>query len=113
MKLIDIRSTLDPHGKNRLRALLGARLESMLSVAKVNELYAGMDFCSGPERNFFQTSLQGLGVEYEIPVEEMNKIPVSGPLVVVANHPFGAIEGLVLGDILTRARQDARVYSAL
>lgn len=109
MKLIDIRGTLDPHGKNRLRALLGARLESMLSVAKVNELYAGMDFCSGPERNFFQTSLQGLGVEYEFPVEEMNKIPVSGPLVVVANHPFGAVEGLVLGDILTRARQDARL----
>jgi putative hemolysin len=39
------------------------------------------------------------------------RIPTSGPLVVVANHPFGGIEGLILAAILERVRPDVRVMA--
>jgi putative hemolysin len=36
-------------------------------------------------------------------------IPGDGPLVVVANHPFGALDGLVMLDLLCRVRPDVKL----
>ncbi|MCE5271179.1 lysophospholipid acyltransferase family protein [bacterium] len=108
MKLIDIRGALDPRGTNRVRAILGSRLESILAVSRLNDIYTGLDL-SAPERSFFRSSLEFMGVDYDISPEDLEKIPAAGPLLVVANHPFGGIEGLVLGDILTRRRQDTKL----
>jgi putative hemolysin len=48
-------------------------------------------------------------IGYEVSDEDRKKIPASGPVIIVANHPFGAAEGVVLGDLLTRVRPDARL----
>jgi hypothetical protein len=40
---------------------------------------------------------------------DLAKIPVQGPLVVVANHPFGAIEGIIAGSLLLNIRTDVRI----
>lgn len=108
MKLIDIRGALDPRGTNRVRAILGSRLESILAVSQINDIYSSLEM-SAPERSFFRSSLEFMGVDYDISPEDLEKIPAAGPLLVVANHPFGGIEGLVLGDILTRRRQDTKI----
>ena len=55
--------------------------------------------------------MRGLGVDYDLAPEDLAKIPANGPLVVVANHPFGAVDGLILGDILTQARPDFRLMA--
>ena len=47
-------------------------------------------------------------LDVSVRVEGAN-IPASGPLVVVANHPFGALDGLALLDILGRVRPDVRL----
>jgi putative hemolysin len=39
------------------------------------------------------------------------RIPTSGPTIVVANHPFGAIEGMVLTELLSRVRPDVRTMA--
>ncbi len=46
---------------------------------------------------------------YLVRSEDLAKIPTHGPLVVVANHPFGGIEGIVLGDLLQRIRPDTKI----
>jgi putative hemolysin len=55
--------------------------------------------------------LHGLEIKVEIDTADLAKIPKSGPLVVVANHPFGLLDGLVLQDILQRARPDIKLLA--
>jgi len=55
------------------------------------------------------TALQLLDVRYTVSDIDRARIPVRGPLVVVANHPFGAVEGLILGDLLNSVRSDVKI----
>jgi putative hemolysin len=90
--------------------LLEQPIERFLSLDALNRLYSGMSPVAG-DRSYFATALRGLGVDYDLAPEDVAKIPVSGPLVIVANHPFGAVDGLILGDILTQVRPDFRLMA--
>jgi putative hemolysin len=54
------------------------------------------------------TALQDVGIRWECAPEDIEKIPASGPAMLTANHPFGLIEGPILGDIVARVRPDFR-----
>lgn len=58
---------------------------------------------------FFSRALRELRIEVDVDGSDRHRIPELGPLVVVANHPFGAIDGLALLDVLSQARPDVRV----
>lgn len=45
---------------------------------------------------FFRQALDVMGIEVKTPPEQIAKIPATGPLVVVANHPHGLVDGLVI-----------------
>jgi len=65
---------------------------------------------SRPEgSNFFDATLEKLGVTYEVAPEELARIPKTGPVLCVANHPFGCVDGIVLGSMLASVRPDARL----
>ncbi len=55
--------------------------------------------------------LQALGATYHVLASDQAKVPSQGPLVVVANHPFGAIEGMVIASILLKAREDTKIMA--
>ncbi len=63
-----------------------------------------------PERGdaFFDALLRNLNIGYDCPPEDLARLPATGPLLVVANHPFGLVEGIVLGAILSKIRPDFR-----
>jgi putative hemolysin len=56
----------------------------------------------------FARFLEGLDVRWRCSPEDMARIPRSGPVVVVANHPFGLVEGMTLGALLGQVRTDAK-----
>lgn len=96
---------------NRLlrNLLLPARpvLEWLLGFPGLNETHraaCAMD----PALPFADRTLQVLGVSYAVADEERALIPTKGPVVVVSNHPFGGIEGIVLLSLLRSIRPDAR-----
>src|SRR4051794_23591021 len=72
--------------------------------------------------NIYQTELRGsvdfwdaamrlmrLSVEYD-PMK-LDALPRSGPLMIVANHPFGLIDGLLIGHLANRVRRDFKVLT--
>ena len=84
-------------------------LERLLGVKRCRELYA--DIADQAPERFADVALERLGVKFEPSPEEMARIPAAGPLVVVANHPFGGIEGLMLIALLRRVRSDVKVMA--
>lgn len=55
-------------------------------------------------RCFWDVMLTRYGVSLDLISGSLADIPAKGPLVVVANHPFGILDGLVMGHILSKRR---------
>ena len=67
----------------------------------------------GPARGeeFWQRTLDVMGIDLKTPAEQIARIPKDGPLVVVANHPHGLVDGLVMGRLVACARQDFKILT--
>jgi putative hemolysin len=93
----------------RTRALLSplaGLLARAVGLSTLNRLYQRVPRNRQP---FWDAALETLGVRDDIDEAEISRIPRSGPLVVVANHPFGGVEGLILMSALARVRPDAKL----
>jgi putative hemolysin len=64
-----------------------------------------------PARPFPARALEALGVDLRVDARELTRVPREGPVLVVANHPTGFLDGLVLLEVLGRVRPDARVLA--
>ena len=81
----------------------------VLGFNKINRLYSpSADLYN---QQFTEHMLNIYGTTYDSNDSELNAIPKEGPFIVVANHPFGAIEGLILYDAISRIRPDFKVMA--
>lgn len=65
-----------------------------------------------PEGNaFWAQALDVMRIRLDTPAEEIARIPATGPLVVVANHPHGLVDGMVLAELVGRVRTDYRILT--
>ena len=85
-------------------------VESLLQLDELAGLYGDLqsDSDSG---SFVDRALARLDVQYDIVHGGLEDIPREGPLIVIANHPFGGIEGLILLSLLTAVRPDVKVMA--
>ncbi len=60
---------------------------------------------------FWQRTLDVMGIELTTPPEEIARIPATGPLVVVANHPHGLVDGLVMARLVMQVRGDFKILT--
>ena len=88
-------------------ALAQPAIERLLALSALNDIYAG-EWRQGSDR-FAEDALRRLRVTLDVDVASLARIPATGPLVVVANHPFGGVDGLALDALLRRVRPDVKL----
>ncbi|MEM1351862.1 MAG: lysophospholipid acyltransferase family protein, partial [Pseudomonadota bacterium] len=62
-------------------------------------------------RAFFTVMWERYGLSLEAVRGSLENVPKTGPLVVIANHPYGILDGLTLGHILEQTRGDFRILA--
>lgn len=60
---------------------------------------------------FFSGLLEELNVQLRVSPADLGRIPVSGPVIALSNHPFGILDGALLTELLGRVRSDVRVLT--
>ena len=100
----------DP-ARAKLFELAQGALEKFFYLEELNHIYASAVEAGKTEGDFPCNVLKMTGVKYEVSGADMKNIPAAGPAVVVANHPFGGIEGLIMLDLLRRVRPDVKIMA--
>lgn len=80
-----------------------------LQLEKVNKLYANHAEEKGAA--FAGEILKELQVDFEYKEEELKNVPQHEPFIVIANHPYGGIDGMMLLKILTQVRPDFKIMA--
>ncbi|MEM8488201.1 MAG: glycerol acyltransferase, partial [Bacteroidota bacterium] len=79
------------------------RLEKMYRALRLDDSFA-------PE-SFWQDSLNVLSVSLDYAPDAFSQIPKEGPLVVIANHPFGVLDGLTICHLASRMRANFQILT--
>jgi putative hemolysin len=83
--------------------------EKFIPVQKVRDLYHRVQ--RSTDGFGFENLLAEMQVKLRMESADRARIPSAGPVVVVANHPFGMLDGAMLTALLTRVRPDVKVMT--
>jgi putative hemolysin len=83
--------------------------QCFLPMARIRELYRRAQ--QPINRSLLENVLSEMQVEYRVEDSDLARIPSTGAVLVTANHPFGVLDGAILGALLTRVRPDVKVLT--
>ncbi|MEL7014128.1 MAG: lysophospholipid acyltransferase family protein [Pseudomonadota bacterium] len=92
------------------RALIRA-MESLSGRTRLIKRAKGYEDEVAAGRDFWQVMLERYGLTLDIAGGSIQNVPSEGPLILIANHPFGILDGLILGHILSQTRGDFRILA--
>lgn len=83
-----------------------------LRIRMVSKLLS-TDTADQPDIDIIDNFINQLNIQYHIADADLKNIPTSGPYIVVANHPFGFIDSLILLSIFGKNNPDFKVLARL
>lgn len=84
-------------------------LHAALQLRDLQELYSvARSQCT---HGLARAVLEVLNVDLRVNEKDLLRIPAKGPVVVVANHPFGLLDGMLLDSLLGRVRPDIKILT--
>ncbi|AQS94859.1 glycerol acyltransferase [Polaribacter sp. BM10] len=92
-----------------LGTFIGWILLRILRISAINKIYdknknkSDLDFLNG--------ILDDCNIKFEIPEEDLKRIPKEGPFITVSNHPLGGIDGVLLLKLLIEKRADYKIIA--
>jgi putative hemolysin len=97
--------------RTRPGQLLIRLLENASGRRRLIRRAAGYEADVAAGRSFWQVMPERYGLSLDIIGGALENIPTTGPLVLISNHPYGILDGLMLGHILDAIRGDFRILA--
>lgn len=98
---------LDKYGF--IGTFFGWSLMKVLRISSINKIYNKHKHLKDLE--FFTALLEDLQIKFEIPEEDLKRIPKTGAFITVSNHPLGGIDGVLLLKLLIEKRPDYKIIA--
>jgi putative hemolysin len=83
--------------------------EKFIAMEQARDLYERVR--TAPPGFRLEALLAEMKIKLEVQLSDLDRIPIRGPLVAVANHPFGVLDGTALAVLLSRARHDVKILT--
>jgi len=84
-------------------------LMQILQFNKVNKVYSQTKDKEGIE--FVNSVIEHLGITYEVSEDDLKRIPENKPFIIIANHPFGGVDAIILLKLLGEIRPDFKAMA--
>lgn len=111
-KLIDTDSLVRAPWQRGLFRLIKPAIEGLFGVDTVNKHYREVAGIADPVE-FAEAVYRQLGIRYTLQEADLERLrKVTGPLVLVANQPFGGLEALLLLLLMRRVRPEFKLMAA-
>ena len=103
-------SYADPNDPIHRKALIRS-IEFVSGQPYLYNIYR--EYQKNPERweSFWDGCVDLLKLDIDFDEEKIKKIPSEGPLMIVANHPFGVLDGLVICWLTSKIRSEFKVLT--
>jgi putative hemolysin len=103
--------TYSHSARSRPGRLVIRAVENLTGRIQLIKRAEGYDRAVAEGDDFWRVMMQRYGLHLDVIRGSLEDIPQTGPLVVIANHPYGVLDGLVMGYILSGLRGDFRILA--
>lgn len=93
-----------PALNTKIGSVVSKLLMKMLALDKINKVYSNYYHLEGPE--FTTAWLKHVGVNYKVENKEILEQFPEGGFITISNHSYGAIDGIILVDLIAKIRPD-------
>ena len=98
---------LDKYGF--IGTFLGWILMKVLKISTLNKVYNRNKHLE--ELSFLNGVLDDFQIKFEIPEEDLKRLPKDGAYITVSNHPLGGIDGILLLKLMLEQRKDFKIIA--
>jgi putative hemolysin len=95
----------------QLKRLVIRAIETMTGQPYLKSLYDEHRKNPVPGESFWSAAMRNLELKIDYNKEALARLPATGPLVIVANHPFGVLDGLIISYLTSMVRSDFLVLT--
>lgn len=96
-------------GNSWLRNMAIRGIERVSGQPHLKRIYQGYQAQNRPHHEFWQQAIDLLHLDVRLSGTPLSDIPTTGPLVVVANHPYGVLDGIAICWLVAQVRQDFKI----
>ncbi len=88
---------------------IGWVLMVLTKITTINRFYNKNKDLETPE--FLESILEYYEIDFEIPEEDLKRLPKSGAYITISNHPLGGIDGVLLLKLMLQEREDFKIIA--
>ena len=95
-----------PFAQRLIRAI-----EKVTGQPLIRRLYEQYRLLQRPPELFWQDAITALKLDVRLSRDPARILPAQGPLALIANHPFGVVDGMILCWMVSRIRSDYMIMT--